>query len=45
MDLIYSKTCEKRPLKIDKTKIIMTNGSSMNVERIAESFCNTFDLH
>ena len=30
--------------KIDKTKILMTNGSLMKVECIAE-FCNTFDLH
>ena len=29
--------------KIDKTKILMTNGSLMKVESIAE--CNTFDLH
>ena len=35
--------------KIDKTKVLMTNGSLMKVESIAESskraFCNTFDLH
>ena len=35
--------------KIDKTKILMTNGSLMKVESIAEcslgAFCNTFDLH
>ena len=42
---IYSKTCVKRPLKIDKTKILMTNGSLMKVEIIAECSCNTFDLH
>ena len=30
-------------LKIDKTKILMTNDSLMKVESIAE--CNTFDLH
>ena len=46
----YSKPCLKRPLKIDKTKILMTNGSLMKVESIAEcsplgAFCNTFDLH
>ena len=29
---------------IDKTKILMTNGSLMKVESIA-AFCNTFDLH
>ena len=28
----YSKTCEKRPLKIDKIKILMTNGSFTKVE-------------
>ena len=31
----YSKTCEKRPLKIDKIKILMTNGSLTKVESIA----------
>ena len=35
--------------KIDKTKILMTNGSLVKVESIAEcfleAFCNTFDLH
>ena len=35
--------------KIDKTKILKTNGSLMKVESIAEcslgAFCNTFDLH
>ena len=30
--------------KIDKTNILMTNGSIMKVESIA-AFCNTFDLH
>ena len=34
--------------KIDKTKILKTNGSLMKVERIAEhsfgAFCNSFDL-
>ena len=29
--------------KIDKTKILMTNGSLIKVESIAD--CNTFDLH
>ena len=33
---IYSKTCIKRPLKIDKTKLFMTNGSLMKVKSIAE---------
>ena len=36
----YSKTCVKHYFiyysKIDKTKILMTNGSLMKVERIAE---------
>ena len=35
--------------KIDKTNILMTDGSLMKVESIAEcslgAFCNTFDLH
>ena len=35
--------------KIDKTKILKTNGSLMKVKVIAEcflgAFCNTFDLH
>ena len=30
--------------KIDKTKVLMANGSLMKVESIAEC-CNTFDLH
>ena len=32
----YSKTCPKQPLKKDKIKILITNGSLMKVERIAE---------
>ena len=32
----YSKTCLKRPLKNRQTKILMTNGSLMKVESIAE---------
>ena len=32
----YSKTCLKQPLKKDKTKILITNGSLMKVVRIAE---------
>ena len=32
----YSKTCVKRPLKIDKTKSLVANGSLMKVESIAE---------
>ena len=35
--------------KIDKTKVLKTDGSLMQFERIAEcslgAFCNTFDLH
>ena len=35
--------------KIDKIKVLKTNGSLMKVESIAEcslgAFCNTFDLH
>ena len=35
--------------KVDKTKILKTDGSLMQVESIAEcskrAFCNTFDLH
>ena len=46
---VYSKTCLKGPLKIDKTGVLMTNGSLMKVESIAEcsleALCNTFDLH
>ena len=30
---IYSKTCLKQPLKIDKTKILITNGSLMKVKK------------
>ena len=48
-DVASSKTCVKRPQKIDKTKILMTNGSLMKVGSIAEcspwSILNTFDLH
>ena len=32
VESIYSKTWLKRPLKIDKTKVLMTNGSLMKVE-------------
>ena len=31
-----SKTCLKRPLKIDKTKVLMENGSLMKINSIAE---------
>ena len=32
----YSKTCLKQPLKKDKTKILITNGSLMKVKSITE---------
>ena len=32
----YCKTCVKRPLKIDKTNVLMTTGSLIKVESIAE---------
>ena len=32
----YSKTCLNQPLKINKTKILMTNGSLIQVKSIAE---------
>ena len=35
--MVYSKTCLKRPLKIDKTKILKTNGSLMNFKSIADA--------
>ena len=45
----YSKTCVSGRSKIDKTKILMTNGSLMKVESIAEcsplSILQYFDLH
>ena len=44
--VIYKSLCTVRPVKnghsrIDKIKILMTNGSLMKVESIAEAF----DLH
>ena len=41
-------TCTVKPVlsghsKIDKTKILLTNGSFMKVDSIA--CCNNFDLH
>ena len=36
--LVYSKTCVKTNSKIDKTKDLMTTGSLMKVESIAECF-------
>ena len=45
----YSKPVLRGHTKIDKTKVLKTNGSLMNVESIAEcslgAFCNTYDLH
>ena len=47
--IIYSKPVYNNHSKIDKTKILMTNGSLLKVESIADApygaFCNTFDLH
>ena len=40
----YSKTCVKWPLKNRQNKVLMTNGSLMKVESIAECY-NTFNLH
>ena len=46
---VYSKTCLKRPLKKDKTKVLKTNGSLMKVKSIAEcslgAFRITFKFH
>ena len=36
-DVMYSKTCLKRPLKIDKTNVWTTNGSLMKVESSANA--------
>ena len=33
---VYSKTCLKRPIKINKTKVLMANGRLMKVESFAE---------
>ena len=45
----YNKTCVKRPLKNRQTKVLMTTGSLMKVENIAEcsiwSILQYFDLH
>ena len=37
-----AKPVKKQPLKIDKTKILMTNGSLMKVESIAECILQYF---
>ena len=39
---LYSKVCLKRPLKIDKTKVLKTNGNLMKVESIAE--CSSWSI-
>ena len=39
---MYSKTCVKQQLKIDKTKILMTNGSLMKVESSAD--CSPWNI-
>ena len=39
---LYSKTCVKRPLKIYKTKVLVTHGSLIKVESIAE--CSTWSI-
>ena len=41
-EMVYSKTCLKQPLKIDKTKILKTIGSLMKAESIAE--CSTWSI-
>ena len=38
----FRKYCLKRPLKIDKTKNLLINGSLMNVKSIAECFLSAF---
>ena len=40
--LNFSKTCLKWPLKIDKTKVLMENGSLMKVKSIAECILQYF---
>ena len=46
---LNSKICLKQPLKINKRKVLKTNGGLMKVEIVAEcslgALCNTFDLH
>ena len=47
--IVTVKTVSSSHSKLDKTKVLKTNGSLMKVESIAEcslgAFCNTFDLH
>ena len=40
--IVYSKMCLRRPLKIDKTKVLMENGSLMKVKSIVESILQYF---
>ena len=39
---LYSKTCLKRPLKKDKTKVLTTNGRLMQAKNFAE--CSPWSL-
>ena len=47
--IMYSKTCLKGHCKIEKTKILMTKGNLLKVQRIAKcspwSILQYFDLH
>ena len=49
VNIEYSKTCLKRPLKNRQNNDLETIGSFMKVKSFAEcslgAFCNTFDLH
>ena len=38
-NIYNSETCLKWPLKMEKTKVLKTNGSLMKVESIWSSFC------
>ena len=41
-----SRTCFERPFKKkDETTVFKTDGSFIQVERIAAAFWNTFELH
>ena len=42
----YSKTCVKRPLEIDKTKMVVYNEIQKYCRMLPlERFCYAFDLH
>ena len=45
----FDTVLRKRPVKIDKTNILITNGSLMKSKVLQnaplEAFCNTFDMH